>query len=207
MVPKAVDEFTSEKLLSKHLPVVKSYSYSLLQFNESKYIWPKPIYVKIISDLAVHKVKSGALFYIKSKAQFEKQKKLILQKAKKLKAKKIIVQEKIYGKEFIIGIKQDEKFGKLLMIGIGGKLAEQLKDVSFRLLPIEKKDFLGMLDDLKNQAMLSNLNKDKFWLFVKDLIKFVHSKNGKDFVFVDLNPVIIDSDSKLPIIVDARLYK
>jgi len=207
MVPKAIDELTSENLLSKHLDVVKSYSYTFLKFKDAEYIWSKPIYVKIISDLAIHKVKSKAIFHITSKSQFAKQKAIILKRAKVLKAKKIIVQEKVYGKEFIVGIKQDPKFGKLLMIGIGGRLAEQLKDVSFRLLPIEKKDFFSMLDDLNNQAMLSNLNKNKFWLFVSDLIKFVHSKQGKDLVFVDLNPVIIDSDSKAPIIVDARLYK
>lgn len=205
MIPKPIDEFKSEQLLSKYLAVVKSYSYTPLQFKNAEYIWDKPIFVKIISDKAVHKVKSGALFQSTPKV-FAKQKFEILKRAKALKAKRIVVQEKIYGKEFIIGIKDDDKFGKLLMIGIGGRLAEQLKDVSFRLLPITKKDFDSMLQDLNNQAMLSNLNKGKLWLFVKDLVKFVHSKNGKDFVFIDLNPVIIDSDTKKPIIVDARLY-
>jgi hypothetical protein len=205
MVLKAMDEFKSESLLAKYLPVVKSYSYTPLQFKNLEYIWDKPIFIKIISDKAVHKVKSGALFQSTQKV-FEKQKLEVLKRAKVLKAKRIVVQEKVYGKEFIIGIKDDEKFGKLLMIGIGGRLAEQLKDVSFRVLPITKKDFDSMLQDLNNQAMLSNLNRAKLWLFIRDLVKFVHSKQGKDFVFIDLNPVIIDSDTKKPIIVDARLY-
>jgi len=205
MALRVWDEYKSEQLLAKELPVVNSFSYSLIGFKKAAYIWNKPIFVKIISNKAVHKFKAGALFYISSKRAFITQKSLILRRAKVLKAKKIIVQEKVYGKEFIVGIKDDAKFGKLIMFGIGGRLAEQLKDVSFRLLPITKKDFFSMLNDLKNQAMLSNLNRDKLWHFLKKLSTFA-SKN-KDIAFIDLNPVIIDSDTKEPIIVDARIYK
>ncbi|PIU22014.1 MAG: hypothetical protein COT14_03385 [Candidatus Diapherotrites archaeon CG08_land_8_20_14_0_20_30_16] len=204
MTLKILDEYKSELLLAKYLAVVKSYSYSLLQFKSAEYIWKKPIFIKIISDKAVHKLKSGALFQINSHQSFVKQKSLILHRAKQLKAKKIVIQEKVYGKEFIVGIKDDAKFGKLIMVGIGGRFAEQLKDVSFRLLPITKKDFQSMLNDLKNQAMLSSLNKDKFWLFVNKLVLFAHKH--KEVAFIDLNPVIIESDTKNPIIVDARIY-
>jgi succinyl-CoA synthetase beta subunit len=203
MTLKVIDEFKSEQILAKDLPVVKSYSYTILQFKSAEYIWKNTIFIKIISDKAVHKVKSNAIFQVNNKNMFNKQKLLVLKRAKALKAKRIIIQEKIYGKEFIVGIKNDEKFGELLMIGIGGRLAEQLKDVSFRVLPIEKKDFQNMLNDLKNQAMLSNLNKDKFWVFIQKLIKFTQKHKVE---FIDLNPVIIDSDSKQPIIVDARIY-
>jgi len=203
MALKVIDEFNSEKLLAKDLPVVRSYSYTLLQFKTLEYSWSNTIFVKIISDKAIHKVKSNALFQLNNKLAFNKQKAFILERAKTLRAKRIVIQEKVYGKEFIVGIKNDEKFGKLLMIGIGGILAEQLKDVSFRVLPIQKKDFQSMLNDLKNQAMLSNLNKDKFWLFIQKLIKFTQKHKVE---FIDLNPVIIDSDTKNPIIVDARIY-
>jgi len=201
---KVIDEYKSEEMLSKHLDVVESFSFTLNEFKQELEVSRYPIFVKIISNKAVHKVKSGALFEFFSEQSFVKQKPLILRRAKQLKSNKIVIQEKIYGKEFIFGIKDDEKFGKLLMIGIGGRLAEQLKDVSFRVIPIRKTEFFSMLNDLKNQAMLSNLNKDKLWLFTSKLIAFANKH--KEIAFIDLNPVIIESDTKKPIIVDARIY-
>jgi len=202
---KAVDEYNSEKILSKYLNVVSSNQYDLHTFNKLDFKGKYPIFIKIISDNAVHKVKSNALFFVVSEKDFNKKKNNILLRARELKSNSIVIQEKVYGKEFIVGIKDDPKFGKLIMLGIGGKLAEQLKDVSFRSLPITKEDFYSMLDDLNNQAMISNLNKDKFWNFIEKLIVFVNN-SGKKYSFIDLNPVIIDSDTKNPIVVDARLY-
>lgn len=202
MVLKVIDEFASEKLLSKSLPVVESFSFTLKEFQQDLDVSHYPIFVKIISDKAVHKVKSNALFQINSEREFEKQKSYILKRAKILKAKKIVIQEKIYGDELIIGIKNDEKFGKLLMIGIGGKYAEQLKDVSFRVIPIRKTDFISMLNELKNKAIIKKIDENKLWLFTNKLINFA-SKNKVEFI--DLNPVIID-EFKKPIIVDARIY-
>jgi hypothetical protein len=43
------------------------------------------------------------------------------------------------GVEAIVRIANDDNFGKYIMIGIGGVLAELYKDVSFRLLPVKRK--------------------------------------------------------------------
>jgi hypothetical protein len=201
---KILDEHKSEELLAKELNVVKSYVFSLNEFKEDIYSNKYPIFVKIISDKAVHKVKSKALVEITSETDFKKQKPYILKRAKALNAKKIIIQEKIYGDELIIGIKEDEKFGKLFMLGLGGKYAEQLKDVSFRVLPIQKKDFVAQLKELKNQAIIKKIDENKLWLFVTKLICF--AQKNKNILFIDLNPVIIDANTKKPIIVDARVY-
>ena len=127
-----------------------------------------------------------------------------MRKAKLLTAKKIIIQEKVYGEELIFGVKEDNKFGRLIMLGIGGSSAEQLKDVVFRVLTIQKKDFVSMLNELKNKAIVLKLDSDKLWQFTNKLINFV--QKHKEFVFVDLNPVIVDSNTGKPIIVDSRIY-
>lgn len=204
MTLKVIDEFKSEQFLSKYLPVVKSYSYTLNSFKAESFLGKYPIFVKTISDKAVHKAKSGAVVECLSEKQFLKQKSLILRKAKLLTAKKIIIQEKVYGEELIFGVKEDNKFGRLIMLGIGGSSAEQLKDVVFRVLPIQKKDFVSMLNELKNKAIVLKLDSDKLWQFTNKLINFV--QKHKEFVFVDLNPVIVDSNTGKPIIVDARIY-
>jgi hypothetical protein len=109
----------------------------------------------------------------------------------------IIIQEDIEGMEMIIGLKQDRVFSRLLMIGFGGKQAEILRDVSFRALPIDKKEIEKMIKELKLYPLLikKKYALDKFislaekisWLSVKEL---------------DLNPVVLNE--KEAIIVDAR---
>lgn len=53
----------------------------------------------------------------------------------------IEVQEMIKdGIEVIIGLFNDPNFGMTIMFGLGGVFTELLKDVSFRVLPINSRD-------------------------------------------------------------------
>ena len=53
----------------------------------------------------------------------------------------IEVQEMVTeGVEIIIGLLDDPQFGPVIMFGLGGVFTEVLKDVSFRVLPIERSD-------------------------------------------------------------------
>ena len=51
--------------------------------------------------------------------------------------------------ELIAGLNDDPN-GMTVMVGIGGILAEAIRDVSFRLAPITEVDAAEMLDDLAN---------------------------------------------------------
>ena len=44
------------------------------------------------------------------------------------------------GTEVIIGMTKDPSFGPVLMFGLGGIFVEVLKDVAFRIVPLEKND-------------------------------------------------------------------
>ncbi|MGO8693964.1 MAG: acetate--CoA ligase family protein [Rectinemataceae bacterium] len=48
----------------------------------------------------------------------------------------LLVEEQLYGAEFIIGALRDESFGPVVMVGSGGVMAEFLRDTVFRLAPI-----------------------------------------------------------------------
>ena len=58
------------------------------------------------------------------------------------------------GVEVIIGVSRDEQFGPVLMFGIGGTMVELLKDVSFRIAPITRRDAKEMIRDIKGFPML-----------------------------------------------------
>jgi acetate---CoA ligase (ADP-forming) subunit beta len=57
-------------------------------------------------------------------------------------------------RELIAGVVNDPQFGPVVMLGIGGVLAEALGDVVFRLLPVSPVDVYEMIDDLATQSLL-----------------------------------------------------
>ncbi len=58
------------------------------------------------------------------------------------------------GVETLVGVHQDECFGPVLSVGLGGIHVEVLKDVSRRLLPIHLDDARDMLRELRGHAIL-----------------------------------------------------
>jgi acyl-CoA synthetase (NDP forming) len=58
------------------------------------------------------------------------------------------------GLEMIIGAVRDPSFGPVILVGLGGTVAEALQDVSQRLAPIAREDAEAMLDELRGRALL-----------------------------------------------------
>jgi acetyltransferase len=58
------------------------------------------------------------------------------------------------GRELIIGMSRDLTFGPMIMFGLGGIFVEVLKDVSFRLAPMSRKDIQEMITETKAAALL-----------------------------------------------------
>jgi acetyl-CoA synthetase (ADP-forming) len=58
------------------------------------------------------------------------------------------------GTEVIVGSSKDPQFGPVIMFGLGGIFVELLKDVSFRIIPIERKDALEMIKEIKGYPLL-----------------------------------------------------
>lgn len=58
------------------------------------------------------------------------------------------------GIEVIIGMTKDPQFGPVLMFGLGGVLVEVLKDVAFRIVPIDRRDARQMVHEIKGYPVL-----------------------------------------------------
>ena len=65
------------------------------------------------------------------------------------------------GVEIIVGLQNDSQFGPCIMVGLGGIYTELFKDVSFRVLPINKIDALEMLESLKGKSILKGFRGSK----------------------------------------------
>lgn len=109
----------------------------------------------------------------------------------------VSVQEMLQqGVEVIIGANNDEVFGPVVMVGLGGIFVEIFQDVSFRVAPFSRQDAYDMLDELKGSAILdgargmSSLDKDAIvdvLLKVSDLMLDYQEQIAE----LDINPVIV----------------
>ncbi|MCH8346238.1 MAG: acetate--CoA ligase family protein [Chloroflexi bacterium] len=111
------------------------------------------------------------------------------------------------GIEVIVGMSKDPQFGPVLMFGLGGVLVEVLKDVSFRIVPLEPRDARQMVREIKGFPVLQGFRgQDPADLeaLEKLLLKvsaFVDAH--PEIEELDLNPVFAYKDGALA--VDARI--
>jgi len=158
-----------------------------------------PCYLK--ADVVGHKSEMGAVARCDNLEDAEKK---LRKMHREFPKNKIIVQETFFGIEMIVGLKSDDVFGKLLVVGFGGIFAEVKKDVSFRALPVSRRDIVEMIKDLEGvevfRARGKKYDMEKFVTFIE---KVAYLGNKIDVKELDLNPVIVgEKDSKL---VDARV--
>lgn len=107
----------------------------------------------------------------------------------------IIVQKQIDGVEFVVGAKQDNIFGPVVMFGTGGIFVELFNDVSFRLAPFSKGVALSMIDEIKGKKLLDGFRggpKIKKDSVVDLLVKTSLLASMEQFSEIDFNPVIIN---------------
>ena len=58
------------------------------------------------------------------------------------------------GTEIIMGMIKDPSFGPVVMFGLGGVLVEVLKDVAFRIVPIDENDAAEMVEEIQGRKLL-----------------------------------------------------
>lgn len=117
-----------------------------------------------------------------------------------------LVQEMVKGaRELVIGMTRDPQFGPCVMFGLGGIFTEILRDVSFRVAPIEKRDALEMMEEIKGKKILEAVrgmepvDKD---LLAQSLIALGDlGMEHEEIQEIDVNPMIVRGSK--PVAVDA----
>jgi hypothetical protein len=66
-----------------------------------------------------------------------------------------LVQPMLAGRrEFVAGLFHDAQFGPVVMFGLGGIFTEALNDVVFRVAPVDEREAVGMIEELKSRNLL-----------------------------------------------------
>lgn len=120
--------------------------------------------------------------------------------------KTVLVQEMIKGKrELVAGLTRDSQFGPCVMFGLGGIFTEILKDISFRVAPLEKRDALEMMQEIKGRKILDSIRgMDAADLNVLADILVALGRIGlenENIKEIDINPLILSRGK--PVVVDA----
>lgn len=111
------------------------------------------------------------------------------------------------GIEIIIGMSKDPQFGPVIMFGLGGIFVEVLKDVSFRIIPILKRDAEEMIKEIKGFVLLNGYRGQEpanLSALVDVLLKVsALVEKTPEIKELDLNPMFAYKDSAVA--VDARI--
>jgi acyl-CoA synthetase (NDP forming) len=111
------------------------------------------------------------------------------------------------GVEVIIGMTTDPQFGPVLMFGLGGVMVEILKDVAFRVVPINERDARQMINEIKGKPLLDGYRGSepadigKLEELLLKVSAFV--EQHPEVAELDLNPVFAYRDGATA--VDARI--
>jgi acetate---CoA ligase (ADP-forming) subunit beta len=111
------------------------------------------------------------------------------------------------GTEVIIGMTKDPSFGPVLMFGLGGIFVEVLKDVAFRIVPLEKNDASEMINEIKGKKLLEGYRgQDPADIpFLEDMLLKLSALVDKteSIAEIDMNPVFAYKQGA--VVVDARI--
>ncbi|WP_297486605.1 acetate--CoA ligase family protein [Thermococcus sp.] len=114
------------------------------------------------------------------------------------------------GREVIIGVTEDPQFGHALMFGLGGIFVEVLKDVTFRIIPINERDAEKMIREIKGYPILAGARGEEpadIDAIVELLMKVSELVDElKEYIKeMDLNPVFVYEKGGGAVVVDARI--
>lgn len=172
-----------------------------------------PVVLKILSPDVIHKFDvGGVILNVKSSKEVEEAYNKILRNTKEkvpnAKILGITVQEMAPpSTEVIVGGLKDPQFGPVVMFGLGGIFVEILKDVTFRIAPINEEEAREMITEVKAYPILEGYRgapPADIDTIVKILVNT--SKLMMDYQEIkelDLNPIMVyEKGAKT---VDARI--
>jgi acetyl-CoA synthetase (ADP-forming) len=119
-----------------------------------------PVALKIASPDILHKSDSGGVrLSLNSASEVRNAYREILDGARKNYPSSSILGVSVQkmakpGTEVIVGTSKDPQFGPVMMFGLGGIFVEVLKDVSFRIIPLNRKDAREMIEEIKGYPLL-----------------------------------------------------
>ena len=122
-------------------------------------------------------------------------------------ATSVMVQKMLRGRELFIGAKYEERFGHVVLCGLGGIFVEVLKDVSSGLAPLSYGEAYSMIHSLRGYKMIkgtrgqAGINEQKYAEIIVRLSTLL--RFATEIKEMDINPLLADENEVVA--VDARI--
>ena len=119
----------------------------------------------------------------------------------------VMVQKMISGTEVFIGAKYEERFGHVVLCGLGGIFVEVLKDVSSGLAPLSYNEAFSMIRSLRSYKIIKGtrgqrgINEQKYAEIIVRLSTLL--RFAREIKEMDINPLLADENNVIA--VDARI--
>ena len=119
----------------------------------------------------------------------------------------VMVQKMLRGTELFIGAKYEERFGHVVLCGLGGIFVEVLKDVRSGLAPLTYGEAFSMIHGLRGYKILQGtrgqqgINEKKYADIIVRLSTLL--RFATEIKEIDINPLLADGDDVVA--VDARI--
>ena len=207
---KTYSEYESKRILKNYgikIPqsVLSNVNRAVIDSNKIGF----PVVIKINSKNILHKTEVNGVFTnIDSETKLKKCLKHLSKLGKEFLIEKMI-QDQVA--EMIIGIKNDNQFGPVIVIGAGGIYTELINDSVTLLLPLKKSIILKSINDLKIIKLLKGYRgepKGDIKSLVQTILKLgkFAEKNAAHLIEVDINPLMIRTKGKGVIAADALIH-
>ena len=119
----------------------------------------------------------------------------------------VMVQKMLKGTELFIGAKYEERFGHVVLCGLGGIFVEVLKDVSSGLAPLSYAEAYSMIHSLRGYKIIKGtrgqqgINEQKYAEIIVRLSTLL--RFATEIKEIDINPLLADENNVVA--VDARI--
>lgn len=119
----------------------------------------------------------------------------------------VMIQPMLSGQELFIGAKYEDKFGHIILCGLGGIFVEILKDIASGLAPLSFHEASSMVRSLRAYKIIQGTRGQKGLnekLFVEIIVRLsVMLRFAPEVKEMDINPLL--ADDKRVTVVDARI--
>ena len=120
----------------------------------------------------------------------------------------VMVQKMLKGTELFVGAKYEQRFGHVVLCGLGGIFVEVLRDVSSGLAPLSYEEAHSMIHSLRGYKILKGtrgqqgINERKYAEIIVRLSTLL--RFATEIKEMDINPLLADADDIIA--VDARIF-
>lgn len=172
-----------------------------------------PVALKIVSTELSHKTEVGGVrLGLADSDAVEQAAKNFFETFRGRGLEGFLVQEMVQGLEMLVGIRDDEQFGPLVVVGLGGVFVELMRDVSLRLAPVDETAARAMLNELRGAKVFRGFRGQA----PRDVDALARAVAGLSRFFIDhrawlseieINPLIVGAEGTGVRAVDVRAVR